>query len=119
MQAKIDLIDHQVKFLLDVCALVQYINEQGEHICTGGELHRPPETAKIYAERGIGSANSLHTLRLAIDLMLFKGREYITTKEPHRKYREYWKSLSPYNKWGGDYGGDGNHYSRSPWANRW
>ena len=35
-----------------------------------GEVYRPPYTAAEYAKRGIGVANSVHTLKLAADLVL-------------------------------------------------
>lgn len=51
---------------------------------------------------------SLHYLRLAIDLNLFKDGEYLTKSEDHQELGEYWESLG--GSWGGRYG-DGNHYS--------
>lgn len=77
---------------------------------TFGETYRSPEEAKRLADAGLGIANSLHTQRLAIDLNLFKGGVFKTTKEAHRPLGEFWKSLHPLCRWGGDFG-DGNHYS--------
>lgn len=54
---------------------------------------------------------SYHYKRLAIDLNLFINGKYMTSTESHRPLGEYWKSLDPMATWGGDWGGDGNHYS--------
>ena len=84
----------------------------------GGELWRPPEMVAIYAARGSGSANSLHPLRLAIDINLFLNGTFLETSESHRPLGDFWKSLHPLCRWGGDFRRadgtpkpDGNHYS--------
>lgn len=106
------LVDLQDSFLGDVAKLITWIRANG-YQATGGELHRPPAMAELYAKQGKGSKNSLHIDRLAIDLMLFKNGEYLTTTEHYRHAGDYWKSLHPDNKWGGDFQRkDGNHFSR-------
>jgi hypothetical protein len=52
--------------------------------------------------------NSLHYVRLAIDLNLFKDGKYLTQTEDHEPLGMYWESLG--GSWGGRFG-DGNHYS--------
>ena len=52
--------------------------------------------------------NSLHYVRLAIDLNLFRDGKYLTSTEDHRPLGEYWESIG--GAWGGRFG-DGNHYS--------
>jgi hypothetical protein len=78
-----------------------------------GETYRPPETARAYAQKGIGSEHSLHTKRLAIDINLFKGGVWLTKSEDHKALGDFWESLSCGEIqccWGGRWG-DGNHYS--------
>lgn len=84
----------------------------------GGELERSKEVAKIYAAQGIGISNSLHFKKLAIDLHLFKDGVYLTKSEDHAILGQFWKSLHPLCRWGGDFKDkdgkpkpDGNHYS--------
>ena len=77
---------------------------------TLGEAYRPPEMVDIYVADGRGSERSLHPLRLAIDLNLFKNGEYLSTTEDHRELGEYWESLHELCRWGGRFN-DGNHYS--------
>jgi hypothetical protein len=58
--------------------------------------------------------NSLHYIRLAIDLNLFKDGKFLTQTEDHRKLGEFWESIG--GSWGGRFN-DGNHYSFS-WQGR-
>lgn len=58
----------------------------------------------------VGKPDSNHKKYLAIDLDLFKDGKYLKKTEDHRPLGEYWKSLHPLCRWGGDFG-DGNHYS--------
>lgn len=82
----------------------------------GGELWRTPEQAKHNAEMGIGSGNSLHLSRLAIDIPMVdrEKKAIVTSSEFYKPAGEFWKSLHPMNRWGGDIPGDGNHFSMSP-----
>lgn len=104
--------EKQQAFALNVARLIVYAKGIGLAV-TFGEAYRTPEQAKLNAQKGSGIANTLHTRRLAIDLNLFKDGEYQTDSEAHRPLAEYWKSLDPLNRWGGDWmtRKDGNHYS--------
>jgi hypothetical protein len=57
---------------------------------------------------------SLHYLRLAADINLFKlvnGKwTYCTLSSDHEEFGKYWESLDPECAWGGRFN-DGNHYS--------
>ena len=79
---------------------------------TLGASWRAPELVKLYAAQGRGSKNSVHPLKLAQDLNLFIGGRYMAGTAAHRPLGEYWKSLHPLCRWGGDFRRrDGNHYS--------
>ena len=93
-------------FAGNVSKLIRYINENG-HTCTFGEAWRTPEMAAIYAKKGIGIKRSRHCDRMAIDLNLFKDGVYLMDTEAWRPFGEYWQSLNPLNRWGGDWDGDG------------
>lgn len=60
-----------------------------------------------------GIVGSLHELGLAVDLNLFKDGKFLDSSADHRPLGEYWKSLHPLARWGGDFkpSPDGNHYS--------
>ena len=80
---------------------------------TIGEVYRSPEEAARLAKLGKGIKESLHTLKLAIDINLFRDGHYLSSTESHRKLGEWWEEQSTelYKCcWGGRFG-DGNHYS--------
>lgn len=84
---------------------------------TLGETYRSPEEAARLAKLGKGIKNSLHTLKLAIDLNLFRNGKYLSSTESHRELGEWWEEQSSdagknsyVCAWGGRFG-DGNHYS--------
>lgn len=73
---------------------------------------------KIENNMGSGVRGTLHEIRLAVDMNLFIDGKYITDSEAWRPLGEYWKSLHPLNRWGGDFKDklgrskpDGNHIS--------
>lgn len=92
-----------------VALLILKAYEWGYEI-TFGEAWRTPEQARRNAAAGRGIANSLHIDRLAIDLNLFRGGQYLTETEDHRQLGEWWEQQHPLARWGGRFG-DGNHYS--------
>ena len=77
---------------------------------TFGETWRSPQEAARLVKLGQGIKNSLHTQRLAIDINLFKNGKYLTSTESYRFLGEWWQTLHPLCRWGGDFG-DGNHFS--------
>jgi hypothetical protein len=77
---------------------------------TFGEAYRSPEEAARLAALGKGIRNSLHTVRLAIDLNLFRDGVYLSSAEAHRPLGEWWEQQNPLCRWGGRFS-DGNHYS--------
>ncbi len=64
----------------------------------------------IAADTGAGIAHSVHRLRLAQDLNLFKDGQYVTDPEVYRPFGEWWKKQHPLARWGGDFG-DYDHFS--------
>lgn len=64
----------------------------------------------VWAKEG-HKDNSQHYKKLAADLNLFMGGEYLTETSDHEAGGKYWESLDPKNRWGGRYE-DGNHYER-------
>ena len=97
------LVNEQAAFLLDAGKLVQYATDQG-FVVTGGELWRTPEQQKVYVQTGRSKTMaSNHLRRLAIDLNFFKNGELIYDKNVLRPIGEYWESLNPVNRWGGNF----------------
>ncbi len=102
------LSERQRLFAKLVPRLIDKIYSSGDE-CTLGEALRTQEMADLYAKQGKGIKNSLHLKKLAIDLNLFKGGQYVSDTEAHRPYGEFWETLHPRCRWGGRFK-DGNHY---------
>ena len=92
--------------------LLVWAYKQGYEL-TGGELERKAAQAAANAASGAGIANSLHLYRLAIDMNLFISGVYQTDSRAYKPLGDYWKSLHPLCRWGGDFvtRPDGNHFS--------
>lgn len=79
-----------------------------------GDAFRDP---RVHGEQGVkmgyGEALSAHKNKLAVDINLFKDGVYQKDTEDHRQFGEYWCSLDPDCRWGGNFStkSDGNHYS--------
>jgi len=108
------LVAEQAAFLIDVSRLIRYATAEGWEI-TGGELWRTPEQQEIYFKSGRSKTmSSNHLRRCAIDLNFFRNRKLVWDKELIRTVGEYWESLSPKNRWGGNFKGfvDVPHFER-------
>lgn len=106
----------QCTFAENISKLIRYIRDRG-YYARYEEFYRTPEQAKINAAKGTGIENSLHCERLAGDLTLFDrtGKPFTKT-EDYEWVGDYWKSLHPLNRWGGEFN-DGNHFSMKIDAN--
>lgn len=94
--------DKQRLFVMLVGKLIDWAYKNGFELSFGD----------AYAKTG-HMKGSLHYDRLAIDLNLFIGGKYQKTSEAHKPLGDYWKTLHPKCRWGGDFRPkkDGNHYS--------
>ena len=101
------LREKQSEFALLVAKLIVYAYNLGYEI-TLGDAHRSVEEASR-----LGFPKSLHTLKLAIDLNLFKDGHYLSSTRSHLPLGDWWESHSTDEFtccWGGRFN-DGNHYS--------
>lgn len=103
------LREKQSLFASLAAILIQEAMRRGFQI-TFGEAYRSPEEAARLAKLGKGIAKSLHIVRLAIDLNLFRDGVYLSSSESHRPLGEWWEKQHPLCRWGGRFN-DGNHYS--------
>lgn len=80
---------------------------------TFGEALRTQAQANANAASGAGISNSLHLMRLALDVNLFAAGVYQTDSSAYKPLGDYWKTLHPLCRWGGDFVSrpDGNHFS--------
>jgi hypothetical protein len=94
--------------------LIEFAYANGYEL-TFGEAYRTPEQALLNARKGLGIKNSVHTERCAVDVNLFKDGQYQAHAWQHKPLGDYWKTLHPDCRWGGDFKiQDGNHYSITP-----
>ena len=109
------LRQHQVAFAKDTIKLYQFILEKGFEF-TYGEVLRTPEQQAIYVKEGKSKTSlSNHLRKLAVDLAIFKDGAFITTKEILQEIGDYWESLNPLNRWGGNWTSilDTPHFERN------
>lgn len=92
--------EKQEKFSLMLSELIQYAYSQGYKIRLGHVMR--------CADCRTGSEVSLHKLKLAADLNLFKDGKFLSTTEDHLFLGEKWEAMG--GSWGGRFR-DGNHYS--------
>lgn len=115
MADELTLLEAQQLFAQLVAGLITWGGDRGYEF-TLDEAYRPPETAKLYAQQGRGSANSLHCQRLAIDLNAFRGEVLLTTADDYRPLGLQWCSYHALCRWGGNWtsgstAGDYRHFS--------
>jgi D-alanyl-D-alanine carboxypeptidase len=105
MEDNLTLLQKEQLFAQMAAVLIQHAKTLGYEV-TLGEAYRTPEQAQWNAEHGKGIAHSLHMLRLAIDLNLYKDGVWLQNADDHRRLGEWWESQG--GTWGGRFG-DGNH----------
>jgi D-alanyl-D-alanine carboxypeptidase len=105
----------QETFAQSAASLIQKAPSFG-YTVTLGEAWRTPQQAQWNADHGLGIAHSLHMDRLAIDLNFFKDGVLVTDGSTLKPVGDWWKSIGPNYRWGGDFTTlpDGNHFSISP-----
>ena len=106
----------QEEFAQSAAKLIQKAAELGFGV-TLGEAWRTPEQAQWDADHHTGVSHSVHCDRLAIDLNLFQNGTYLPDDSTgaYRTLGEWWKSLGPSYRWGGDFHlVDLDHFSISP-----
>lgn len=104
------LIGRQKLFSKLIPRLLDRLHSLG-YEATFGDAYRDPRLhGAVGVKAGYGHRNSAHKQRLAIDLNLFKDGAFLQSTSDHKPLGEFWKSLHPLCRWGGDFE-DGNHYS--------
>lgn len=91
--------------------LINYAISRG-YALTWGQTLRTEAEATANVATGAGILHSLHIIKLAVDFSLFKDGLFLIGVEDYRPLGEYWKSLSPLARWGGDFHSpDADHFS--------
>lgn len=99
---RLGLNHKQAEFSRCLGHLLNYAFVTGQDVIVA-EVYRPPEMARLNAERGVGIVNSVHTKKLAADLFRFKDGTVSWDVEDYRDLADFWKRLHPMARWGGDF----------------
>jgi hypothetical protein len=94
----------QEAFVVDLMKLIATILNTG---CTVrmGEVLRPVEMQAIYVKNGRSKTmNSMHLKKCAADLVILRDGK-ILTREQTKTFGDFWESLNPKNRWGGNWRG--------------
>ena len=94
-----ELREKRCRFTAGLAQLINFIQGYGYEcaIAPNGEPHMK---------------NSLHYVGLASDFAMYKAGFYLDKTEDYRFAGEFWKTLNPDFRWGGDFQHpDGNHFS--------
>lgn len=95
------LLAKQVEFTRCVGLLLDWAFVTGNEVVLA-EAYRTREQAELYARAGKGILNSNHCKKLAVDLFRYKDGTVSWEFEDYRALGDYWKTLHPLARWGGD-----------------
>ena len=98
------LSDQQFEFAKDIIRLMLWMVERGYKF-TFGEAWRPDEMQRIYYEQGKSKIKTRgrHGDRLAFDFNIWVNGKLSYKKKDLQVIGDYWESLHPYNRWGGNW----------------
>jgi hypothetical protein len=100
----------QSEFAALVPKLIEHAILCGYEVTLGDAYRDPRVHGDMGTKLGYGHAHSVHKLRLALDLNLFKDGEFLEGTDAHKFLGEWWEKQHPLARWGGRFQ-DGNHYS--------
>lgn len=111
------IVEKQQAFAQAAAELIQQAHRMGYGVTLGDAFRDARVFGEFGHKAGYGRARSLHKMRLAIDLNLFKDGEYLGSTEAHRPLGEWWEQAYSNHDaaWGGRFN-DGNHYSFRLWG---
>lgn len=106
----------QLEFGHDVALLILEAERLGFRVKLG-EVQRPLELQEVYVAKGKSwTMSSRHLMNRAIDLLLFRGADYLTNEEEYQALGQWWERLRPgKNAWGVGKAlprKDANHFER-------
>jgi len=107
----------QATFMQDITTLIRWCFTSG-YAVTAGEFLRTPLQQAEYVRTGRSKTlKSKHLDKVAADLQFFRMSDgkYLTTKDEIAPIGAYWESLSPKNRWGGNFKSlcDAPHFERN------
>lgn len=100
----------QSRFARSVGRLIEQAYRLGYEVTLGDAYRDPRVHGDIGVRKSYSHPRSAHKVRLAIDLNLFRGGQYLEGSDAHRPLGEWWEKQHKDARWGGRFD-DGNHYS--------
>ena len=97
------LNEKQARFTYKIAKLIVCVDEELSFRIIAGELFRTKEQATWYAEQGKGIKKSLHCLKLALDLVIYKNGTISWDYKDYEAVANIWKKMDPDARWGGDF----------------
>jgi hypothetical protein len=104
------LRETQSEFAALVPRLIDKAIELGNQVTLGDAFRDWRVHGTVGTKLGYGHSKSVHKIRLAIDLNLFRNGVFMDSTEAHKELGEWWEQQHPLARWGGRFN-DGNHYS--------
>ena len=104
------LRETQSEFAALVPRLIDRALELGNQVTLGDAFRDWRVHGTVGTKLGYGHSKSVHKIRLAIDLNLFRNGVFMDSTEAHKELGEWWEQQHPLARWGGRFK-DGNHYS--------
>lgn len=100
------LSENQMIFTKNIASLINYAHSIGIQL-TFGHAYRDKETQRRLVDKGLSKTmNSNHLRRLAVDFNFFINGELTYDFDKIKPLGDYWESLHPANRWGGDFNKD-------------
>lgn len=106
-----DLLEHQQQFGRMIAVLLEWLLQHGYQY-TFNEFLRTQEQADKNAQSGAGISHSLHLIKLAADINIFKDNIFLDSVKDLEPVGVFWESIG--GSWGGRFSRpDADHYSLS------
>lgn len=97
------LSEKQRIFTQNIGCLIQYAYQKGYGLTFGHAWRSPEEQRRLVNEGKSQTMNSNHLNRLSVDFNVFKDGELTWAWNDIKPLGDYWESLHPKNRWGGDW----------------
>jgi len=100
------LSDHQQLFTRNIAKLISYAHLMGFGLSFGHAWRSPEEQQRLF-DQGLSRTHaSQHLSRLAVDFNVFLAGRLCLEWSTIKILGDYWESLHPDNRWGGDWNGN-------------
>ena len=100
------LSEKQQLFTLNIARLILYAESLGYGLSFGHAWRSSEEQERLFREGLSKTLNSQHLSRLAVDFNIFQNGLLCLEWSKIKELGDYWESLHPQNRWGGDWNGN-------------